>query len=101
MRKEKIVINGVKFEKVGGNIHNINTNLKNLYQCYDRPSQAKVGIYNEWVDYARKVDASKWGIATYNANVFTFDFCFKYESKKYYAHITPCHNYIVEVLNEK
>ena len=99
MEKEKYIeIKGVKFEKVSGSINIVNTNLKTLYQCYDRPSQAKVGIYNEWVEYARKVDASKWGIATYNANVFTFDFCFKYEDKKYYAHITPCHNYIVEIM---
>ena len=98
MKKEKILINGVEFEKVRGSVNDINTNLKDIYQCYDRPSQAKVSIYNDWCDFAKKVDASNWGIASYNANIFTFDFCFKYEDKKYYAHITPCHNYICEVM---
>lgn len=98
MKKEKVVINGVNFEKVRGGVNNINTNLKTLYECYERPSTSKLLIYNEWCDFAKKVDATEYGIASYNANIFTFDFCFKYEDKKYYAHITPSHNYICEVM---
>ena len=99
MKKEKtITINGVKFEKVKGGVNNINTNLKDIYQCYDRPSQAKISIFKEWVEYAREVGASNWGIASYNANIFTFDFMFSYNDVVYYAHITPSHNYICEVM---
>lgn len=98
MKKEKITINGVNFEKVKGGVNNINTNLKDIYQCYDRPSQAKVNIFKEWCDFAKKVDASNYGIASYNANIFTFDFMFSYENAIYYAHITPSHNYICEVM---
>lgn len=99
MKKEKhIEINGVNFEKVRGGVNNINTNLKTLCECYDRPSIYKVNIYNEWVNYAREVGASKWGIASYNANIFTFDFIFSFNDVIYYAHITPSHNYICEVL---
>lgn len=98
MRKKEIVINGVEFKKVKGGVNNINTNLKDLYQCYDRPSTSKILIYNEWCDFAKKVDASNFGIASYNANIFTFDFMFSFNDVIYYAHITPSHNYIYEVL---
>lgn len=98
MKKEKYInINGVNFERVKGGVNNINTSLKDIYQCYDRPSIYKVNIYNEWCEFAREVDSTKYGIASYNVNIFTFDFYFKYEGKKYYAHITPSHNYIYEV----
>ena len=98
MRKKEIVINGVEFKKVKGGVNNINTNLKDLYQCYDRPSTSKILIYNEWCDFAKKVDATEYGIASYNANIFTFDFMFSFNDVIYYAHITPSHNYIYEVL---
>lgn len=99
MKKEKtITINGIEFEKVRGSVNDIDTNLKTLYEAYDRPSQAKVGIYNEWCEYAKKVNASNYGIASYNIMMFTFDFMFSYNDTIYYAHITPSHNYIVEVL---
>lgn len=102
MKKEKYVeIKGVKFERVKSLYLKNDYELKAIYDCYDRPSTYKVNAYNYWVDYARGLDLLKvayYGVASYNSNIFTFDFCFKYESKKYYAHITPSHNYICEVI---
>ena len=98
MKKEKYVeIEGVKFEKVRGSV-NHNTNLKTLYEAYERPSQAKVSIYNKWVEYAKKVDANNYGIASFNCMMFTFDFMFSFNDVIYYAHITPSNNYLYEVI---
>lgn len=101
MKKEKITINGIEFEKVKN--LNIKTcfELKGIYQAYGKPSMKKVSIYHNWYEFTEKLDlvnSAYYGIASYNSNIFTFDFCFKYESKKYYAHITPSHNYICEAL---
>ena len=105
MEKEKIItINGVEFEKVKNIYLKNDYELKAIYQCYARPSTYKVNAYNYWVDYAKRLDLLKvayYGIASYNSNIFTFDFCFKYESKKYYAHITPSHNYIMEIMYKR
>lgn len=100
MKKEKILIQGVEFEKVKNLQLKTCFELKGIYQAYEKPSMKKVSIYHNWYEFTEKLDlvnSAYYGIASYNSNIFTFDFCFKYESKKYYAHITPSHNYICEV----
>ena len=102
MKKEKtIIIEGVKFEKVKSLQIKTCFELKGIYQAYGKPSITKVSVYHSWYEFTEKlnlVNSAYYGIASYNSNIFTFDFCFKYEDRKYYAHITPSHNYIMEII---
>lgn len=46
--------------------------LKNLYQCYRKPSTAKQEIYKTCVRKAIKDNAVEYGVMSYNGFVFTF-----------------------------
>lgn len=97
MKKIKdINIGGVDFEL----IKNINTprELKVLSECYVKPSTTKWLIYNEWLRLAyNNLDATEFGIASFNSMIFTLYFEFENNGKNYKAYITPDHKYICEV----
>ena len=97
MKKTKnINIGGIDFELV----KSINTprELKELCECYTKPSTTKWLIYNEWLRLAyNDLNATKFGVASHNSMIFTLYFEFENNGKEYKAHITPCHNYISEV----
>ena len=97
MKKTKnINIGGVSFEL----IKNIKTprELKELSECYAKPSTIKWLIYNEWLRLAyNNLNATEFGVASYNSMIFTLYFEFKKDGKEYKAYITPSHNYISEV----
>ena len=42
-----------------------------LYQCYDRPSERKKGIFEDWKKWAYENGVKGFGIATYNDHMFT------------------------------
>ena len=98
MKKTKTInIGGISFEL----IKNINTprELKELSECYTKASTTKHLIYNEWLRLAyNNLNATKFGVSSYNSMIFTLYFEFKKDGKEYKAHITPCHNYLCEVL---
>lgn len=98
MKKTKnINIGGTSFELV----KHINTprELKDLCECYTKASTTKHLIYNEWLRLAyNNLNATNFGVASFNTNIFTLYFEFKKDGKNYKAYITPCHNYLCEVL---
>ena len=98
MKKTKTInIGGISFEF----IKHINTprELKELSGCYVKASTRKWLIYNEWLRLAyNDLNATKFGVASYNTNIFTLYFEFKNNGKEYKAYITPSHNYLCEVV---
>lgn len=98
MKKTKTInIGGISFEL----IKNINTprELKELSECYTKASTRKWLIYNEWLRLAyNDLGATEFGVASFNSMIFILYFEFKKNGKKYKAYITPCHNYLCEVL---
>lgn len=67
---------------------------RTLFQCYERPSQTKVTIYNFWAGYTKNINAQGFKVASYNTNVFTLEFDFYKNRTLFHARITPRHNYL-------
>lgn len=76
---------------------------KTLFECYGRPSTAKISIYE---DYKKKFDLAfadfdyndiliAYGINSYNCNIITLKFAY-IKNNKYIVNIiiTPMHDYI-------
>lgn len=69
-----------------------------LADCYDRPSDAKRAIYDEWMQWSYDMfpDVSQFGITSYN----TFDFTLggllfdSDDNLLGYIRITKAHNYL-------
>lgn len=97
--KKYIEIDGISFE-VKKRLNIIQGyELKTLYDCYNNPSMIKQDIMKYWVDFAIKHNSGVYfGVAGYNCMMFTFDAMIMHEDKKYYIHITPKNNYIMEVI---
>lgn len=70
-----------------------------LESCYNRPSQAKISIYNIWYNtISNDSDILDFGVGSYNCNIFTINSIIKLHNKKYYLHITPTKNECYEVI---
>lgn len=70
-----------------------------LESCYNRPSQAKINIYNTWYNtIANNSDILSFGVGSYNCNIFTINAIIKLHNKNYYLHITPTRNECYEVI---
>lgn len=65
-----------------------------IFEAYERPSSAKVSIFNEWRDFVQQVDG--YGLKIVSRNKFMFTLCFNFEQDghKFFAYITPSHNYV-------
>lgn len=75
--KQYVELNNVTFEvkKAKGELHPMKE-VRNLDDCYARPSDTKKAIYNGWFNWYLAVESPKYQIAnmsiqSYNANMFT------------------------------
>ena len=81
-----------------------NSNLKTLSQCYGRPSEIKVSIYNDYYDTLKKEceEVFDYGISSYNANLIILGAYVKLynDSNIYYLDIHKTYNkaYKVELV---
>ena len=48
--------------------------MKDLFECYKKPSTAKQAIYNDCVQQAINDNAYDYGIRSYNVFMFTFGY---------------------------
>ena len=47
---------------------------RDIYECYERPSQTKIAIWNEWCRYfIDKRNCFRFGVASYNSMQFTIE----------------------------
>ena len=70
-----------------------------LESCYNRPSQAKISIYYNWFnDISNASDILKFGVGSFNCNIFTINSIVDINDKRYYLHITPTKNECYEVV---
>lgn len=71
------------------------SSYKDLYDCYKSTSNTKRSIFKEWMEKIQKLDVVKnVGVLSYNSQMFTLGYSFKYENHVYYAYITSLHNYV-------
>lgn len=71
-----------------------------LESCYTRPSQAKTSIFYNWFNtISNDSDILKFGVGSYNCNIFTINSIVDINDKRYYLHITPTKNECYEVVD--
>ena len=58
-----------------------NSNLTNIYQCYDKPSYFKVRAFNECKDACDACDGWGFKILSYNTFMFTIAYQYKKDGK--------------------
>ena len=92
-RTKLLDINGATFELCGVPPYHIRMTGKpvTIYDAYQRPSSAKVSIYNDWMDWARRSNAVL-SVRGYNCNFFSLEGEVTYEGKRYALDITYAHN---------
>ena len=96
-----ITLNGITFEvsKKALDIDTVRYTGRSLYDCYKNPSNYKINVWNEWVNYFYKLTNPSRTTAhpfvnSYNCNIFTIGCQFDLYGINYHAKITPAHNYI-------
>lgn len=69
--------------------------IRDLNDCYTKPSQAKIQAYDYCENMALNYQSNDYTITGYNSNQFSFSFTFKHYGKLYLAYITKDYNYLV------
>ena len=76
-----------------------NNYFKDVYNCYDRPSKAKLDIYKEWFNELNTYTIVKrYGIKSYNAHLIILNAIVKFKDKLYYLIIRKSGNEIYEIV---
>ena len=76
-----------------------NQNYKMLSQCYNKPSLAKMNIFNEWFnDLNKYTNIKMYGINGRNAHLITINAIVEFKDKLYYLDIHKSRNDIYELL---
>ena len=71
------------------------TNTRTLYDCYNKPSEAKQAIYKKWIDWWLETpEVHHIHIKSYNTNVFTLECTYKNDDVIGIINITPTKNEI-------
>ena len=100
MKKQYININGVSFEKVEGHtkegqrVANADYRYHTIYDAYDKPSQAKIAIWEWWEQWANEANCTVW-IASRNGFKFSIGFTGNYEGHNISGIITASYNKVV------
>ena len=71
---------------------------RSIYQCYTKPSEAKVAIYKDWEEWAYLNDVEYFGVSGYSCFQFSLQGLVQHNGHTYILHITKDSNkaYIVE-----
>lgn len=97
MNKQK-KINGVLFDvkKPVKNYHEFT--CRDLFDCYKKPSDIKLMIYNYWRDFANDIDCEYFTVHSYNHMMFTLSFNARIEGVLYNFNITKKRNEMREII---
>ena len=117
---KKLTINGIVFEVVNSKkypttVESVNRYMdrftgRSLWDCYDRPSEIKESIWDNWRYWMHdsNVNENEYSVqymqvSSYNSMMFTIDALVfdKQDYIKYFLHITPTHNYAYPVVTEQ
>lgn len=76
-----------------------NQNYRTLFQCYNKPSLAKMSIYNDWFnDLDKYTNIKMYGINGCNAHLITLNAIVEYKKTLYYLDIHKSRYDIYELL---
>jgi hypothetical protein len=100
-----LTINGVNFEvktprknklSLESVINTLDRNAgRTIYDCYDRPSEVKLSIYNEWLDWYTGCDddtVDYFGVSSYNGFNFSLQALAEVDGYYYLISITKANN---------
>lgn len=90
--KNTITINWINFTKTNS-IRPLDNGNYSIFDLYDRPSQTKISIFNEWQE---KLDCIYW--LTWNTSVFSI-YWYIIDKNTWIKHnvkITPSYNYVLD-----
>ena len=65
----------------------------NIFQAYNRPSDAKIRAFDYCLDLMSKLDGHGIRIVGHNCMTFSAGFEFEKDGRRYYCHITPTYDY--------
>ena len=65
---------------------------RGLYDCYSRPSDTKIEIWEQWKRWFFDMDSYDVWVESYNTNFFTIAGTIEWKGGKYFIYITPAHN---------
>lgn len=101
-RKQSITINGEYFIIENQTVTTTNLYARTLYKCYDRPSFAKIRIYDYWYDWFNDngVKYLEHGIVSHNCMQFSYGGFVSLNGQLYYAHITKAYNRLYKVVTK-
>lgn len=75
---------------------NYSNSTADIYKFYEKPSKAKVSIWNEWVEWAKENNA-EISIASGNHHTFTIQGKVTVDNVLYYVYITKTANHLYKV----
>lgn len=86
-------------KRIEENYYNRNSEYKTLYECYGRPSDAKIYIYNKYEKmlFDNCDCVYNYGIRSYNSMIIVLHAIVRKNNKTYYLLITPSYNYFKEI----
>ena len=111
MKKPKIPkeveVNGVMFENINpyskkglSVVSDIEKHeLVDLFDIYDRPSNTKIDIYEDWKKWFLEIDTCiiNFGCLRGSSHTFSIGAFFVYNDCAHWCYITKSHNYVVRV----
>lgn len=99
MKKNNIINLGEDFKQKKNLRCDYLREYKALYNCYTRPSQSKIYVYNKYFNLLKDNcdDIIRYGVRSYNTFMITLHAEIIKDNKKYYVFITPSYNYIEEI----
>lgn len=72
---------------------------REVFDVYDRPSEAKRHIWSAWRNWFwNQLNCFEVGVESYNCHFFTIGAVATYEGENYYFHITSAHNTIHKIV---
>lgn len=97
---KNMVINGVTFEvkksvSYGDFCKSNLSPRRNLFDCYNRPSQRKVNIWSEWCEWSCDTEGASFPtVSSYNVHRFTVEMTYTDPEtlNQYVLEITQVHN---------
>lgn len=73
--------------------------FKDITECYNRPSQIKQAIFDDWVQWSCEAECEEFGIVGYNGFMFTLGGLIVLSGKMYYIYITKTRQEIYPIVN--
>ena len=104
MKKQKQIISiGENFtiERKKVNYNDIG-DFMTLYQCYERPSDSKIYIYNKYdkMLYDNCESVEDYGVKSYNTFTVNLHAIIRINGEDFYAVITPSYNRLYRIESE-